>query len=416
MKKGVILLFLLITVLQLQAKVYRVLFIGNSYTAYNDLPNTFAQLSNGLGDSVYVNSNSIGSATFNMQSTNATTISLLQQGNWDFVVLQGQSQEPSFPPSQVQTQTYPYAKTLDSMAKAYNPCAEVFYYMTWGRKNGDASNCANYPPICTYAGMQQRLKESYQYMAQSNASSTAPVGIVWQKVRNTDSTIELYNPDESHPSVHGTYLAACTFYQSFFQKVIPNTAFVSAGITPAQATIIQTACKQIVLDSIPIWQQFGTMPYASFTTSIANKTISITNNSSQALSTTYSFGDGQTIANNAANVQYTYANNGNYIVVQTVTNACGKTDSATKIITINSTLALANIITQQVQVVKTNTAITFSNLPNNAVVQLYSMDGKLLYTQLATNQTAQFNLPAYNYSLLLYKIISADKSSVSGKI
>ena len=246
MKHLFLLLIILLNSILLQAKVYRVLFIGNSYTAYNDLPNTFAQLCTSQGDSVTVNSNLLGSASFNIQSTNAATLLLLQQGNWDFVVLQGQSQEPSFSPSQVQAQTYPYAKTLDSLAKTYSPCAEVFYYMTWGRKNGDASNCANYPPICTYAGMQQRLRESYQEMALNNASSTAPVGIVWQKVRNTDTTITLYNPDESHPSVQGTYVAACTFYQSFFHKKFVATAFISAGVSTAEAATIQTACNKII--------------------------------------------------------------------------------------------------------------------------------------------------------------------------
>ena len=49
--------------------------------------------------------------------------------------------------------------------------------MTWGRKNGDASNCSAYPPICTYEGMQQRLRESYMEMASANQGRVSPVGM-----------------------------------------------------------------------------------------------------------------------------------------------------------------------------------------------------------------------------------------------
>jgi hypothetical protein len=88
----------------------KVLFIGNSYTGVNDLPNMFKNLALSMGDSVTIDSNTPGGFTFNQHSTNATTLQKIQQGNWDFIIVQGQSQEPAFPPSQVSTQTYPFVK------------------------------------------------------------------------------------------------------------------------------------------------------------------------------------------------------------------------------------------------------------------------------------------------------------------
>ena len=77
------------------------------------------------------------------------------------MVLQAQSQEPSFSPGQVTNDTYPYAEILvDSIEQIFS-CTEPLFFMTWGRKYGDQQNCQFYPPICTYAGMQQRLRESY---------------------------------------------------------------------------------------------------------------------------------------------------------------------------------------------------------------------------------------------------------------
>ena len=81
---------------------------------------------------------------------------------WDFVVIQAQSQEPSFPPSQVATQTYPYAQILVDSIAANDSCTEPVFFMT--RKNGDANNASFYPILGTYLGMQWRLRQSYLEM------------------------------------------------------------------------------------------------------------------------------------------------------------------------------------------------------------------------------------------------------------
>ncbi|MFN5793339.1 MAG: hypothetical protein ACK455_00960, partial [Bacteroidota bacterium] len=123
------------------AETKRVLFIGNSYIYTNNLPQVLKDVALSNGDDVIFDSSAPGGHTFQQHSTNATTLSKIAQGNWDYIILQEQSQRPAFPISQVQTEVFPYAAYLDSLAKAQNPCATVMYYMTWGRKNGDASNC-----------------------------------------------------------------------------------------------------------------------------------------------------------------------------------------------------------------------------------------------------------------------------------
>ena len=83
---------------------------------------------------------------------------------------------PRFPPSQVANDVYPYAQQLTDSIRRNTSCGTPLFFMTWGRKNGDASNCAAYPPICTYEGMQQRLRESYMEMAFTNQGRVSPVG------------------------------------------------------------------------------------------------------------------------------------------------------------------------------------------------------------------------------------------------
>ncbi|MEZ5067686.1 MAG: SGNH/GDSL hydrolase family protein [Bacteroidia bacterium] len=168
-------------------KSVRALFLGNSYTDVNNLPEIVKQLALSAGDTLIYSKNAPGGYTLQGHSTNPTSLNLIQAGNWDYVVLQEQSQLPAFPDAQVISQVYPYAHALDSMIKVYNPCATTLFYMTWGRKFGDASNCANFSPICTYEGMDSLLYLRYTIMAQDNGAGIAPVGRLWHSIKRQSS-------------------------------------------------------------------------------------------------------------------------------------------------------------------------------------------------------------------------------------
>ncbi len=246
------------------SKKISVLFLGNSYTYVNVLPNLVQQLGYAMGDSIFVDYYAVGGYTLQLHSVDANTITKINQQQWDYVVLQEQSQLPSFPPSQVMTDVIPYALQLDSMIKANNPCTKTVFYMTWGRKYGDASNCAFYPPVCTYLGMQQRLKDSYLLMADTTNSIVAPVGEAFHLSIQTDSTLELYQTDQSHPSLEGSYLAASTFYSCITHKQITNQNY-TAGLSATTAAYLQNMAWQTVIDSSELWNLGVNEPFANFT-------------------------------------------------------------------------------------------------------------------------------------------------------
>lgn len=230
-----------------------VLFLGNSYTSYNSgVDQALKQIATSKGDAIEVLSNSPGGHTFSNHCTNSTSLNYIMSREWDYVVLQEQSQLPSFPPAQVENQSYPYAAILCDSIKSNSICTTPVFFMTWGRENGDAVNCANYLPLCTYEGMQWRLRQSYVEMAELNNGIVSPVGMVWKSIRENYPTIDLYQSDESHPSNNGTYLAACTFYATLFNKS-PVGADYPATVSPENAAILQTAAWAVVNDSLGIW-------------------------------------------------------------------------------------------------------------------------------------------------------------------
>ncbi|MFM7309379.1 MAG: T9SS type A sorting domain-containing protein [Flavobacteriales bacterium] len=230
----------------------RALFLGNSYTYYNDLPGLTSLIAHSAGDSLEVASNTPGGMTLSGHLSNATSTSLIQQGNWDFVVLQEQSQMPSFPISQVESDTYPYAEQLNALIEATGTCAETMFYMTWGRENGDAQNCPNWPPVCTYEGMDDLLHERYVAMAAMNNGEVSPVGAVWRYLRTNHPNLDLYAADGSHPSPLGSYAAAMCFYTSMFRKSPYLTAYPYT-LSSEEVSIVQNAVDSVVYQQLNAW-------------------------------------------------------------------------------------------------------------------------------------------------------------------
>ena len=75
----------------------RALFIGNSYMGVNNLPSMVSDLSASLGDNLIFDSNTPGGQTFQNHALNPINYQKMAAQEWDYIILQGQSQEPSFP-------------------------------------------------------------------------------------------------------------------------------------------------------------------------------------------------------------------------------------------------------------------------------------------------------------------------------
>ena len=303
---------------------YDVLFIGNSYTYTNNTPQLVSNIATSFGDTLNYDSSLLGGATFNIHSTNSSTLSKISFKTWDYVVLQAQSQEPSFSPNQVANDVYPYAQILMDSIESNSICTEPIFFMTWGRKYGDQQNCQFYPPICTYAGMQQRLRESYLDMTLTHEASCAPVGMAWKESISQDSTLNLFSPDNSHPSIYGSYLAACIFYATIFKKSPIGSTYIPSGIDTSTAFFLQDIASYTVLDSLATWNIFNT----DFTYNQNNNFISFTNQSSNYTNVLWDFGDGN--QSTIDNPNHTYINSGTYTITLTAsTNSSCLTDTTT---------------------------------------------------------------------------------------
>ena len=295
----------------------RVLFVGNSYTQVNNLPQMVADIALSMGDTITYASNTPGGCTFEMHCHNQS-MTMICEGGWDFVVLQEQSQLPAFPMDSVELYVFPFAQQLVDSIYAHNPCAEPMFYMTWGRKNGDTE--FGYPPMDTYEGMDSLLYARYMQMGEDNDASVCPVGRVWHYLRDHHEEIELYMSDGSHPSLAGSYAAACAFYTLFFGRD-PESISHDAGLNESDARAIRSAVHEMVYDSLGKWRR--PLPQAGFVVDSTDFLhVLFVNKAKLYEEQEWLFGDGETLQTDDSIIWHTFPEGGIYYVQQVVSRHC----------------------------------------------------------------------------------------------
>ncbi|WP_160139269.1 PKD domain-containing protein [Chryseobacterium sp. c4a] len=405
MKKTLLFLFLIAFSAVFGQLSKKVFFIGNSYTYYNDLPILIQNMAQSTGDTLDHNSQTPGGSTF-QQHVNSTTIATLMQGNWDYVVLQEQSQLPSFTDQQVQTMVYPYATQLSDYIKNMNGCANVIFYMTWGRKNGDDSRCAVQPGVCTYEGMDDLISRHYTEMAKDNEGILSPVGKVWRMIRQQDPTMELYDHDKSHPSYIGSMVAAYTFYTVIFKKD-PTLIPYNGTLTSEQAQFIKNTVKTVVYNSMDTWNIPSNDVHSRFIYQITGtSTVKFTNKTKNATTYLWDFGDGTT--STQENPEHIYTTTGNYQVKLT-SNSCNTNTTKTKLITLNNLSTKETNIEDAVQIYPnpTQNFITIVTKKKTEILSLTDASGRTVPYQMNTTDagyTVQLHHLFTGIYFLKYKV------------
>jgi len=390
MKNIFTLLFIALSFTTFSQTTKKVLFIGNSYTYVNDLPSLVDSVANHAGNDIIKDQNTPGGYTLEGHATNSTTLSKISANTWDFVVIQEQSQRPSFPYSQVTADVYPYAKILCDSIRSANACAIPLFYGTWGRRDGDPQ----WDSINTFEKMNNRLYNAYEYMADANSGKLSPVGIGFRHVTDDASSpishTQLYAGDGSHPSLYGSYLAACIFYNMIFNASSVGNTYIPNGINTNEAQYLQNVAYHVTYDVDSLNLDF-TLPIANFTTTNNNLTATFTNQSQHAFTYNWDFGDGNTSTDQ--NPTHTYTQAGNYIVILTAIN-CQNTDLFTYQITITDT-------TNSIIEYKNDSFYIYTNSNNqtyiktkqaNSLISIYNISGQLIKTINSTNTITELEL------------------------
>ena len=177
----------------------RILFLGNSFTFYHDLPQMVAEILH-----AEVKGNLRGGAYLHQHidpadELCAITRKLLTEEKWDYVVLQDQSQGPITHPEE-------FGRAVDELSAMIRAAGGIpVLYETWAYEEGSETLAST---GISFAEMQQKLTDGYRLAAEANQALIAPVGQAFAAAR---SVTPLYDAsDHYHPSLAGSRLAAET--------------------------------------------------------------------------------------------------------------------------------------------------------------------------------------------------------------
>ena len=93
--------------------------------------------------------------------------------------------------------------------------------------------------------MTAQLAEQYTSAGNANDALVIPAGLAFAKAVARRPDLELYQPDKRHPTLAGTYLAACTSYATL-RKRSPVGIKHTAGLDPEVAAFLQAVAADTV--------------------------------------------------------------------------------------------------------------------------------------------------------------------------
>ena len=205
----------------------QVLFIGNSFTYYHDLPKMVAELAKaGSQRPLRYERETPGGCTFEKHWKDGKALKKIQSRKWDYVVLQDHSQA-AFKQRQ---SMFEHGKKFDAEIKKQG--AKTILYMTWALQNK--------------LDMQPSITKAYQELGQELKAQVAPVGNAWEAALGADKKLVLHEKDQKHPNKTGTYLAACVFYATIYGKSPEGLPGRIGGLTDEEARPLQVLAWKMV--------------------------------------------------------------------------------------------------------------------------------------------------------------------------
>ncbi len=95
--------------------------------------------------------------------------------------------------------------------------------------------------------MTAQLAEQYTIAGNANDALVIPVGLAFAKALYKRPALGLYADDKRHPSLEGTYLAACTAFASLYKRS-PEGLKYMAELEPATAKFLQAVAWETVTE------------------------------------------------------------------------------------------------------------------------------------------------------------------------
>jgi len=196
----------------------RLLFIGNSHTYYNSLPELLRLLAEANGESVDYQTSFGGSYTLrdHWQGEGAR---LVEAGPWDAIILQPSGTEPLIHEAR---QTLEYAGRFAE--RIHQQEARCLWFMTqaYGAHSPSVrARVASMPPEAAerLEQMDEAIEALFHEIQSAHGGEIVPVGRAWRHLQQQSAAPQLYAPDGYHPAPLGSLLGAMVHYDVIFGQL-----------------------------------------------------------------------------------------------------------------------------------------------------------------------------------------------------
>ncbi len=213
----------------------RILFVGNSHTFFNDMPEIFRYLYKaGTGEDAEVTMQAHPGVTFGWHlSQEAELRYALLHGRYDYLVLQQAAHEPCPSPQE----TLQDGGQIIAHAKALG--IQPIVCMPWCEKR--------------LPQHQQTMFETYTKLCQDNGCLMEVTGYVFEEVRQNHPEINLYFYDGEHCNPYGSYVRALGVYAAITGRSpigLPARAIRSYRVTD-ESIALHYPAYQLQMDQDP---------------------------------------------------------------------------------------------------------------------------------------------------------------------
>jgi hypothetical protein len=199
----------------------KVLFVGNTFTARNNVPGMIESLASAHGREFEPRLISVGGASLRTHWNKGEAQKYIRDGNFNYVVLQEQSTLPVKNAARM----HENVRLFDELIKSSG--AQTVLYLTWARQHAPQS--------------QKTITDAYTSIGHELGAMVVPVGVVWERFLSEHKSPVLHDKDKSHPTLAGSYLAACTFFAMLFGAGAADMKWRPEAISDAHAKLIQDA-------------------------------------------------------------------------------------------------------------------------------------------------------------------------------
>ena len=204
----------------------KILFVGNSFTARNDVPGLIADMARSRGHTLEHKLISAGGASLKMHWNKGDAQKAMEKTRYDYVVLQEQS---TLPVKNCQ-RSHDNIRLFDEAIRVSG--AQMVLYLTWAREKVPET--------------QKALTDCYTSIGRELGAIVVPAGVAWERVLRTPDHPVLHDKDGSHPTLAGSYLAACVFFAVLFGESPVGVPVELKGLTDTDIALLQaTAWKSV---------------------------------------------------------------------------------------------------------------------------------------------------------------------------